>query len=341
MGHEITSTDSLVLHRKKAWHGLGIVVDKAMSPVEALELAGMDWEVQQLPVFVKIPLADGTLQEIRLDSHVMNYRQGVNDETGFMGLVSSNYQVTQNRYLAEFCQMLSEEGKEVTIESAGTIRGGKKVWFLLKGEAFEIGDGDKVYPYLLGSNGHDGMTCCAFDPTSVRVVCSNTLHQVIPRGTSYGTNRIELRHTTNIKERLEQVRLALREFNSSTGTFRKQVEELQKIQIDREALIRFFVNSYTADFGTPSLNPKTRWEQKAVEKMQAAMGAFVRRFETESHLSGTSKWTAFNAYSGWVQHDRPIRSTDPVIVTQRRIDAALFGIDQERTQNAFLRMLQS
>lgn len=341
MAHEITSTDNLVLHRRKAWHGLGIVVDKAPSPVEALQLAGMDWEVEPLPLYTKIMNADGTLQEVEVPSHVVNHRRGIEGPAGFLGVVSSSYEITQNRYLAEFCQLLAEEGKSVQIESAGTIRGGRRVWFLLKGDSFEIGDGDKIYPYLLGSNGHDGMTCCAFDPTSVRVVCSNTLHQVIPRGSGHGLNRIVLKHTANIKERLEQVRSALREFNSTTSIFRGEIEKLQKSSIDRESLIAYFVERYCADFGTPSNSPQTAWEKKAKEKLDFAIKSCLNRFENEEHLSGASKWTAMNAYSGFLQHDRPIRSSDPVIVTQRRIDSSLFGVDQLRTQAAFLKMLQS
>jgi len=154
-------------------------------------------------------------------------------------------------------------------------------------------------------------------------------------------NRIELKHTTNIKDRLEQVRTALKEFNSTTGAFQREVERLQQASISREKLIAFFVEQYCSDFGTPKSNPSTKWEVRAKEKLDSAIASCLSRFEREEHLSGASKWTAMNAYSGFIQHDRPIRSKDPFVVTQRRIDAALFGVDQQRTQAAFLKMLQS
>ena len=50
MAHEITQHDNVVLHRTPAWHGLGIVVKDAPTPIEALKIAGLDWNVEQWPL---------------------------------------------------------------------------------------------------------------------------------------------------------------------------------------------------------------------------------------------------------------------------------------------------
>ena len=39
--------------REKPWHGLGTVVAEAPKSAEALELAGLDWRVEQTPIDTK------------------------------------------------------------------------------------------------------------------------------------------------------------------------------------------------------------------------------------------------------------------------------------------------
>ena len=50
MAHEITEYDNVVLHRTPAWHGLGVVVHEAPTPMEALKIAGLDWNIEQWPM---------------------------------------------------------------------------------------------------------------------------------------------------------------------------------------------------------------------------------------------------------------------------------------------------
>ena len=99
MGHEITNTDNVLLHKTRAWHGLGTVVASAPTPREGLKLAGIDWGVEQYPLVAKLP--DGT--EVEVDTHVINYRSDTNTP---LGVVSSGYQPIQNGEMADFSEAL-------------------------------------------------------------------------------------------------------------------------------------------------------------------------------------------------------------------------------------------
>lgn len=178
MAHEITKTDNVVLVGKPAWHGLGIVVESSPTPEEALRIAGLDWSVASWPL-----LASNGGQQIAVPKTVANVRQ---DTKAILGIVSTGYKPVQNAELADFCELLASEDDTVKVESAGSIRGGERVWFLLRGESFSVRGEDELKPYILVSNGHDGKTAVRCTPTSVRVVCSNTLHLVIPRGDHEG-----------------------------------------------------------------------------------------------------------------------------------------------------------
>jgi len=92
---------------------------------------------------------------------------------------------------------------------------------------------------------------------------------------------------------------------------------------------------FTRDFAPIAANPKTEAEQKNRDKAMDSFNLFSKRFDEERELAGTTAWNMFNAYTGWVQHDRGLKWKDPQIAHERRISANLFGINTERTSKAF------
>lgn len=330
MAHEIEQNDGLVLHKKSAWHGLGVIVEEAPTPREALTIAGLDWGVSQRSLFVE----DEKGEKIEIPSHVANYRA---DSGDFLGIVSDNYTVISNAEVADFCSALDEEGgNKVRVETAGSIRNGKKVWFLLKGKPFEVAKGDGMYPYVLVSNGHDGSTPFRVTPTTVRVVCSNTLHAVIPQFDTgdLSSAAFSVRHTVNLMDRIEEARTALQRYGDAIEETRKLADELAKRDVSREEVQKFFLECYTHDFGEVPYNPRDKKEERRRDRAMSAYNSFTRRFDDEREIAGTSLWNAANAYSGLVQHDKKARGKNDLDRVRRRQESNLFGLNQDRTQSA-------
>jgi phage/plasmid-like protein (TIGR03299 family) len=234
MAHEITTIDRVGLLGKQAWHNLGIVIDEELSAIAAAERFGLTWPVAQYPLVAKLP--DGT--ELEIPTHVANVRTADQDGNAIrhlLGVVGADYSVCQNRELAEFTDALAQTGR-VTIESCGSVRGGKRVWFLARGEAFDVGGSDKVWPYVLVSNGHDGTQAIRITPTTVRVVCSNTLHMVIPdvEGTQAESAAYVIRHSGLIADKLGQARQALAQYETVRARNVELFDKLAGRRMDRE-----------------------------------------------------------------------------------------------------------
>ena len=71
--------------RTAPWHGLGIGVENAPASKEALELAGLNWKVEQKPIYT----SSGTLIE--------GYKANVRDlDKSVLGVVSNRYRIVQN-----------------------------------------------------------------------------------------------------------------------------------------------------------------------------------------------------------------------------------------------------
>lgn len=329
MAHEIQKHDKVVLHRKQAWHGLGLVVEEAPTPLEALELADLDWIVEQRPVYTKGP----DNEEIRVPGHVANFREDIDE---FFAITTSGYKPIQNQRVASFCEALVGEDESVRCESVGSVRNGRRVWFLLKGEPFDVAHGDTIYPYVLVSNGHDGTTSFRVTPTTVRVVCSNTLHAVVPnydKG-AIGKSAIVIRHTENVMQRVREARAALQRYSKSIEETRELANVLSSKDVKQEDVQQFFLECYTADFGEVPANPQDRKEERRRAKAMSAYNHFAKRFDDDRKIAGASLWNAFNAYSGLVQHDLKARGKNDADRIEKRVDSNLFGLNQQRTISA-------
>jgi phage/plasmid-like protein (TIGR03299 family) len=331
MSQEMENNDGLMLHAEGAWHSMGTIVSTAPTPKEALPIAKLDWQVEQLPLYA-MDMASDPPSRIVIDSHVLNVRS---DDKGKLGIVGKDYQPFQNADLADFCEQLLLDNV-VRCETAGSIRGGQKVWFLLKGQPFDVRQEDTVVPYILVSNGHDGGTALRITPTTIRVVCSNTLHMVIPRYESekgkstFRSAAYAVTHTGDLKSKVQAAREALQRFGKATETTRGIITALSAKEVNSEEFKAFFLEAYARDFGQINLNPVTDKEVRHKEKAIKAFRQVERRFETEKVIAGTTLWNAMNSYTGWVQNDRSVNLSQ-----ERKTSMKLFGVDADRSSSAF------
>lgn len=187
MSHEIFDMFSV---RELPWHGLGRVIDEAPTSEKALELAGLNWDVISTPVFVNGEMIEGYRANVR------------STDNKVLGIVTDKYKIIQNREAFSFTDQLI--GDQVRYETAGSLKGGKRIWLLARLPKTEI-IGDEVCPYLVFTNSHDGTSSVQVCITPVRVVCMNTLNlalQGAPRSWA-------AKHTGDIQSKLEEAQRTL------------------------------------------------------------------------------------------------------------------------------------
>lgn len=341
MSHEILERDNVVLHKNRAWHGLGVIVEDAPTPREALTIIGAERAVEQIPLIARYPkdhpVAELRGKEIPVPSHALNVHA---DDGSPIAVVGSGYEIVQNVAVADFCASLAELDDVVKCETAGTIRNGAKIWFLLKGESFSVRDKDMITPYILVSNAHDGTSSFRVDPTTVRAVCSNTLHMIIGfDGEKAHRGTLTLRHTRSIHERLQQAKAALGLYGRSLTRTQELCNTLARQDVSKDELNAFFMERYQADFGAIPSNPQDEREEAIRTKALGAKASFTKRFDDELDVAGATRWNAFNAYSGLIQHDRKTRGKDDTARVENRVYSNLFGLNEARTNAAFAHAL--
>jgi len=267
------------------WHGLGTKIpeDKGINIREAIVVAGLDWQVELRRVVTVNP--EGSANTGILD-HFAVCRTSDN---AFLGIVGPDYTPLQNEQALEWFQPFLD-ANEATLETAGSLKGGRQVWALAKirDGKMDINQKDPVAHYILLSNSHDGSVAVRVGFTPIRVVCNNTLTMA---HNSKASKLLRVRHTSNLQENLEMVRdtmkVARREFAATVEQYRK----LQKRGIDAASLERYIrvVFSLPEDKGGRELIPN-----------------IIHLFENgRGHReAGHNYWGAYNAVTEYLNYFR-------------------------------------
>ncbi len=315
MAHEITDRDGMVLYGKPAWHGLGKVVDKAPTPAEALQIAGLDWDIESVPLIGKrsrVTLGDDNVpvmvrQDIAVESHVANVR---GDTGEVLGVVGSGYSVVQNRDLVPL--IYDAAGAEgVTIESAGSLRAGRDVFFLAHLDTFNIGERDKSHTFALFLNSHAGTSALKVLPTSIRVVCANTRRAALSAADAKALT-VNMRHTSGMPARMEDVRASLRGAKALAAREADIARALAARTMTPEEVRDFFAGTYRRLYGDLPRDPATAGDKAKVTRAREMTRTWWETLRAERDTLGVapSAWLAANAVTEWIDHKRTVRGGD-------------------------------
>lgn len=183
------------------WHGLGQQLMPGAPLDEWQRQAGLDWEAKRATVKFDRMIADVDGSEKPVPSldkdSIVLYRS---DTGGVLSVRSTKYQEVQPRQVIEFYRDLTER-HGFTLETAGSLKGGRRVWALARtGDSFTLRGGDEQRAFLLFATSYDGSMATQVRFTGVRVVCNNTIEiatrgkadLVIPHSTTFDADKVKL-----------------------------------------------------------------------------------------------------------------------------------------------------
>lgn len=277
------NVETMFYVRERPWHGLGTKVDHALTSADALVAAGLDWEIIGKPVY------DGIGREIK--GYQANTRS---TDDSVMGIVTTKYQIVQNKDAFEFTDALVGEG--IIYETAGSLRGGKQIWLLGKmPERYILGD--KFEPFICFTNTHDGTGAVRACMTPIRVVCNNTLNAALS-----GAKRAwSTPHRGDVKSRLEEARQTLQLADAYLAALDETADRLANQKMDQGA-----VNT-ALDAMFPVADDATDRQKRTAQECKDQIIVCMLRPDL-AQFAGT-KWGFLNAVSDYVGHAKPHRET--------------------------------
>lgn len=316
---------------EKPWHGLG----QQLKPGASIEVwakeAGMSWNVERSMVrYAGMILKDGTEMYgprhplLEMESNHVLFRS---DSKRPLSVVSKDYKIVQPKEVLEFFRDLTEQNK-FTLETAGTLFGGRRYWALAKtGHELNIGK-DRLGGYLLLATSCDGSLSTTAKFTSVRVVCNNTLTASM----NGSKNAIRVRHTANFKE--TEVKLDLGLIDETWTEFGVNANLMAKKKINRRQAVEILVNAigdgeqYATDIKTKSVE-----DALIVQPNVTGMAKILALFDgagmgAELTSSKDTLWGLVNATTQYYDHLAG-RSQDS------RLSKAWFGKNENKKIEVF------
>ncbi len=306
------------------WHGLG----SRLSPQQPLEVwqqeAGMNWQIQESSVrFMADAIGHlGTIHSF--PEQKVLYRS---DTKEALSVVSKRYQVVQPHDVLEFYRDLTERsGYE--LETAGVLKGGRKLWALARtGQSTALKGNDVVNGYLLLATSCDGTLATTATPTTVRVVCNNTLTIAI----NGASQAIKVPHSTRFDPRAVKQQLGITVSQWDDFMYRMRTLAARPIK-DHEA--RDYLRSVLCEVQTGKPEHKGLSNERALHKVLSLYEGHGRGAQLEA-AKGTA-WGLLNSVTEYVDHERRARSNE------YRMDTAWFGqgaVFKQKALNAALQLV--
>ena len=229
MSHEITERDGVFTVRKPAWHGLAVVLPDYPTREQAQAIAH-PWEPVSEPVFRRsfnIEQDDLLREEYE---EIPESKLIVRSDNGYpLGVVNDTFEPVLNKEMYDIAEAIEAgDPTSVRYETGGSLKGGRKVWLLLRlNEPLKVA-GDphgETIPYFALQNAHDGSGAFRGQALMTRIVCDNTSRVADLEASRRGTEFM-FRHTRNVKVRIEQAQQALAGWRDSIEKYNALMQHL-------------------------------------------------------------------------------------------------------------------
>lgn len=305
-----------------AWHGLGQIIPGGTTDIDTvLREGGLDFTVTTVPALYQW---DGELREHADQFHT------VREDTGAaLGAVGRRYQPIQNRQGFEFLQELVGRF-DVVWESAGVIRGGRRVFISIRlPESVTVdaeGINDVIVPYVAVMNDHSGQGQFQCVVTPWRPVCANTERFAVRDAVS----RWAVRHTAGATNQIKEARRTLGLSVQYFDRFADEETALARTDIAIDDFHKAIADLWPLD---DDASKRTRTNHAV------RLSALDEVFATETQRVGRTAYAAERAITGYLDHVAPRRPGQSMTEEIARATAALEGSDDDMKSKAHKRLM--
>ncbi len=291
--------------RESIWHSLGTQVSPDLTPQEIMKAAKLDWDVVKVPLtgmYDDEEVSTGSSALLRTSDHSV------------LDVVPNSWNPVQNSEAFAFFDEFIDAGS-MKMDTAGSIRNGRKVWALAKlNDGFELFGGDKIEGYLLFSNPHYFGRCVDIKFTTVRTVCNNTLSLALKEDTDNW-----VRHSHRTEFDVDRVKALLGIVSTTMDAFKQQAEVLGSKVYSNDNAIEYFQKIF------PVLTTK-RSSRKELST-QAARALEIVETQPGAGFRPGSYWNLLQAVTY-------ITSNEYGRNDETRLDSLWYGANEQRNRRA-------
>jgi len=273
------------------WHGLGVHVADAPDVDTMIKIAGLNWTVEKRKLVAANSNNRYSLEVPR------NFALVRNSDERVLSVVGTHYKPVQNRDAFDFFKKFVEAG-DATMETAGSLKGGRLVWGLADLDmSFNANGKDEVKSYLLVCAPHESGRSLIMRVTTVRVVCNNTLTLALGDAKA---PEFRMSHRCEFNDEMKaKAAEALGLARKQVTAFKQNVKILKSISMTTEEVLVF-----TADlFDSVSAKSVVEVVENVLEgKGPKRIQTILDVYENAPGAEPGNAWGALNAITYYADH---------------------------------------
>lgn len=333
-------TYSFAATGEKAWHGLGQMVETAMTAEEAIKLANLDYTVEKAPIYAGINSEIPKIQEVPdvtedteeipdniilspFRDKVATYRTDTNE---VLGIVGNRYEIVQNKDAFTFFDSILDS-KEAIFETAGSLGKGEQIFVTAKLPDDILVKGEAIEKYLILTNSHHGGSAVIAGFTNIRVVCENTLQAALSGKLD---NKVSIRHINGAKDRLAEAHRVM-------GIASKYMDEVQDVfnamsqkTLSDEEMKEFIEKIFTPKLtGTESEQLKEELSTRTKNVVNSTLEFALSHPTQQTESTRGTVFGAYNSISGYYNYIKKYPNAEA------KFQSMQFGLANNRIKEAF------
>ena len=313
---------SFASNSEKAWHGLGQVVDKAMTASEAIELANLDYEVEKTTIHARIPQEDGVTLYQQFEDKFATFRKDTHDT---LGIVGGRYEIVQNKDAFGFFDAIIDSG-EAIFETAGALGKGERIFVTAKLPEDMLVAGEECNKYIILTNSHDGTSSIIAGFTSVRVVCNNTLQAALRDL----TNKVLIQHRVGAKERLAEAYKVMNIGSKYMSEVQEVFNQMAKTPVNDEQLQKYIIDVMKPEYKSLKSAEEEEKISTRFKNQVSSIYEFALSHPTQqTNATRGTLWGAYNAISGYYNYIQKYKNEEQKFTSQ------MFGNANNKIIKAF------
>jgi hypothetical protein len=276
--------------RSEIWHRLGQELDASATRDEWLDAAGMTYRVEKVPAIASLNSSDF--------DHIAPEKRFVETDKRFLvrqdnghvlGIAGEGYQTVQPVDVWSWFENYITVDDRFHIDAAGVLGSGERLWITARFNGSLEVAGDRHLARLLMSTSFDASQATRNEATLTRAVCANTLRAAHMSAKAL----VKTRHNTR--------------FNGA--------------QVARE--LGQIAQSFFATLLGVAPDAKASEISTRTKNIAQDLASSYRRTQHERNSSRDDVWTALQAVTRYVDHDRSVRNAPNEVVG--RFDSGTFG----------------
>ena len=305
MSHEV---ETMAYAGELPWHGLGTEVSNDLTPIQMMQKAGVDWEVEQQKIV--------TESGIEINDKVALVR--TSDNT-LLDVTGKDWKPVQNEEAFTFFSEFVAAG-DMEMHTAGSLKEGRNVWALAKvKESFDVFGEDRVDSYLLFSNPHQYGKAVDVRFTPIRVVCHNTLTFSLQNASK---NSVKVGHRTAFDA--DTVKETLGLASEKFAKYKEMAQFLGSRKVTAEALIQYYNDVFPTTSRKEEKTPVVVYDDMS---KAAKMCYDALEVQPGAEFAAGTWWQAFNSVTYYTDHLQGRNS-------ENRLHNQWFGYNQAKKVTA-------